>query len=343
MFDLTYCITIYICFFLLIILSIRISPDIAYNKALDRFNALRGLFAIEIIIGHSIQPYETMLSPFKHFMCLSVAFFFFISAYGMTRSFKTKPNYLKGFLAKKSSYLLGINTISFIFGVCLTLLFRIPSSYWNNEFNLFQNYYFSTNWYVWELLAFYCIFFILYKLVNKRRVTCLFLLALITAIILYYSGVVEMYYTAIFAFPLGALFGEYDNSWSVKTKKVIIPLLAISFAFLGLLCFIIPAGNVIRDVFLRNCMGIGLILGLFSLFLIIEIKSKILHILCTISTEMYIFQFIFLDFSQSLQMDYKHRLAFVIICTITIALLLHIPISRFKKLLTRSHSKETIQ
>ena len=56
------------------------------EEVLGRLNSLRGVFAIEIIIGHVFRHQMTILYPFGKFMIVSAAFFFFISAFGMVYS-----------------------------------------------------------------------------------------------------------------------------------------------------------------------------------------------------------------------------------------------------------------
>ena len=54
------------------------------------FNSLRGLFAIEIVVGHVIRYEKTWLYPLGKFMLISVAFFFFVSGWGLGVPFTKK-------------------------------------------------------------------------------------------------------------------------------------------------------------------------------------------------------------------------------------------------------------
>lgn len=46
------------------------------NDLLKRLNSMRGIFAIEIVIGHVIRYENTILYPLGKFMIISVAFSF---------------------------------------------------------------------------------------------------------------------------------------------------------------------------------------------------------------------------------------------------------------------------
>lgn len=65
-------------------------------------NALRGIFAIEIVIGHVVRYENTWLYPFGKFMIISVAFFFFVSAFGMVSPIRNREMFtLRDFLREK--------------------------------------------------------------------------------------------------------------------------------------------------------------------------------------------------------------------------------------------------
>ena len=88
---------------LAILLFAGLKQDKNGEKAiiLQRFNNIRGFFALEIIIGHVIRYDKSILYPLGKFMIISVAFFFFVSAFGLSYSFRTKDNYLKGFIKNR--------------------------------------------------------------------------------------------------------------------------------------------------------------------------------------------------------------------------------------------------
>lgn len=65
-------------------------------------NALKGISAIEIMIGHlGIATGWMLLYPNRKAGILFVGLFFFISGYGLMFSYLRNKNYLKNFLIKK--------------------------------------------------------------------------------------------------------------------------------------------------------------------------------------------------------------------------------------------------
>jgi hypothetical protein len=115
------------------------------KNLLKRFNLLRGFFAIEIIVGHTIRYESTILYPLGKFMIVSVAFFFFVSAVGMVSSFETKREYLKLFLVKKCCYLFVIALIAYLFNVALSRAVGVKTVYSLGVLQFFK----QTNWYIW--------------------------------------------------------------------------------------------------------------------------------------------------------------------------------------------------
>ncbi len=59
------------------------------TEKLKRLNALRGWFAVQIILGHAVYQ-DSALYPLCQFSIISVAYFFFVSAFGMVLSYQRK-------------------------------------------------------------------------------------------------------------------------------------------------------------------------------------------------------------------------------------------------------------
>lgn len=72
------------------------SHNISRESCLTYLNRLRGIFAIEIVIGHVVRDEQTILYPLGKFMICSVAFFFFVSAFGMAVSYENSTENLLG-------------------------------------------------------------------------------------------------------------------------------------------------------------------------------------------------------------------------------------------------------
>lgn len=104
------------------------------HELLERLNQLRGLFAIEIVIGHVGNQYpQSQLYLFGKFMIISVGFFFFISGYGVEKNFLKNGKYLHGFLGRKERKLLLLAIEAFIFAVIIDFITKSDLGYIAND------------------------------------------------------------------------------------------------------------------------------------------------------------------------------------------------------------------
>lgn len=87
MMDIIFSLFILAIFLVIIFYNTRRAPVTGRDDLLKRLNGMRGIFAIEIVIGHVIRYEDTILYPLGKFMIISVAFFFFVSAFGMVKAF----------------------------------------------------------------------------------------------------------------------------------------------------------------------------------------------------------------------------------------------------------------
>lgn len=163
-------IIIYVLFATLCIYGIKKNTTSDKKQSLDKLNSLRGIFAIEIVIGHAVRHANSYLMPFGKFMMIAVGYFFFISAFGMVTSLQTKDSYLNGFCRRKIGYLFLSTIIAFIINFTLDMLFPANAGYLCNIHTLPFTYFTKTNWYMFELILFYGIFFIAYKYIKHGGV-----------------------------------------------------------------------------------------------------------------------------------------------------------------------------
>lgn len=105
--------------------------DLSRESYLQNLNNLRGFFALEIVIGHVIRYEQTILYPMGKFMICSVAFFFFVSAFGMAVSYEKKENYLNlNFILSKPVYLLALSILIFVFNLTVDTICPNDLSYY---------------------------------------------------------------------------------------------------------------------------------------------------------------------------------------------------------------------
>lgn len=284
------------------------------------FNNLRGLFAVEIVIGHVIRYERTWLFPLGKFMLASVAFFFFVSGWGLCRSFHQKKGYLNRFLAVKCGYLFMLSVYAFL----LRYIIWIVSGNSDAKENIMAQYFQRTNWYIWELMFFYLLFYLIYKFVpNRLRNILIAIITVILATVLFYAGVIQGYYMSAFAFPAGLFFCEYFDSVLSFLNKGIGKLVILAAAILGLSSSMFGMDSLVGMVYLRNLLCLA-ILGIMIYFLTyFHPENVFLKFLGKYSTGIYIYQFMFLDMYELPQADWPLRLGLVLGCTMLTAVIMH--------------------
>lgn len=300
---------------------------------LQSLNNLRGLFALEIVMGHVVRYESTILFPLGKFMICSVAFFYFVSAFGMSVSFEKKKDYLNlRFLLSKPVYLFILSIIFFIIGGIIDffcpndLTYITPGIRWAFLIN--------TNWYIWEMIGFYIMFFFVYKYVTKARILFFCVTTITLSVIMYQAGYWEAYVASTFAFPAGLLCGEYFpqvRQFLYSAKGILTTILLGVF---GLSCLLVKTENLISIVFMRNSLCLAALMITFYACSSFTIgNNPVARFLCKHSTEIYLSQFVCIKLAESYKWNYMVRMPFVLITTISLGVLLHPIINALRKLL----------
>ena len=310
---------------LAILLFAGLKQDKNGEKAiiLQRFNNIRGFFALEIIIGHVIRYDKSILYPLGKFMIISVAFFFFVSAFGLSYSFRTKDNYLKGFIKKKCCYLMLLIVVAYCLNVFISLFVPVNTGYYAGIQSIIPLLFSKTNWYLWALLFFYFLFYIIFRFTQKHRWLYFFLIVSVLTALLFKAGWPEGWYASSFAFPFGLFYEEYYekcNDFLYSKKGYGLTLLLVC---LGLSSQLLDTNSLVGMVYLRNIMCIAGLLILIYVLHIFEINNRGMRILTKYSTELYLFQFIYLRISEATPWDYKLRMIFVITLTAVTAFFMY--------------------
>lgn len=168
------------------------------SESMYKINCLRGLMALWIIFGHcGAQFYdEPLWLLIIHKSCLIiVGLFFVLSGYGLESSLYQKENYLDGFLWKKIKRLFGITFFTWIFQIVLFRITRIEDLKYSIS-SMVINYLQSMNWYIYELLFFYVLFYFVNKVGFEKKVKLVFISTITVLIILILpnTDIVPAYY-----------------------------------------------------------------------------------------------------------------------------------------------------
>lgn len=208
-------------------------------------NRLRGILALGILLHHiSLRCWAYF--PFNIFIrvgCLIVAVFFFLSGYGMYSSYQNNFNIFKlGF--RKRLWRLLIPFLTFLLLYCILLIYNV--GFQGLIIRLKDGRAGDTlgNWFVYELLIIYCLFFCVFctlKIKENFKLLLFCLILLLFCSFLKLIGFGAWWYNAVMSFPLGILcalkkekiIGILDSLWKNVFLILVCSLGYLFFRYLG--------------------------------------------------------------------------------------------------------------
>ena len=275
-------------------------------------------------------------------MLISVGFFFFVSGMGITHSYHTKPDYLKTFPKHRILHLIFIAISALVISTLIAYIYTIPTPFRNipDTLSVFlRAIIIRTNWYIRELLLLYTIFYISYRFFHKHRYLFICLMICFSCTILlileykYSLGYTRCWFASIICFPLGIFtYENYEKITALLNRKtgviISIPILLIGLSaslfdytsLIGISVF----GNEIICALFNNVLCIGFILILIIFLSYFKPQNIVLFFFTKISTEIYLFQFIFISIAEKMQLSYAWKIAFVLVFDILLSTVLHI-------------------
>lgn len=315
---------VYLLFLMLLLCGCTRQHNNECDNMFTSMNGLRGLFAIEIVVGHAVGGRgDLFLSMLRDFMLIGVSFFFFVSGFGLARSYAMKEKYLNGFLLQKCGYLLSILVICFLQNEVLRWLLGNHTGYKKGFFPYFFNH---INWYLWEQMFFYLIFWVVYRYVRRRKILCISLLTIIAVHIMYFSPLRLTYCISAVGFPFGLMFYTYYDRVMTFLLSIKGVLLTTVLTLIGL-CSMLSKGNLFADIYLRNDLCLAAILILIYMVHYFRFKNPALVFLGKYSTEIYLYQFICLEIFSKIHSLMVYTVL-VLVSTIIIAMLMY-PIDKY--------------
>ncbi|MCR5576903.1 MAG: hypothetical protein K6F56_07835 [Oscillospiraceae bacterium] len=297
--NIAFCGTVYFLLFLLLVIGLKANPCSGASSLLSRFNSLRGIFAIEIILGHVIREDKTLLFPLGKIMIISVAFFFFVSAFGLSQSFHANKHYLDGFIRRKCGYLIYLILLIFLFNTVIAYFSPVETPYFPIKDAFVLHIFSVTNWYLIELLFFYLLFYCVYKYWYAHRYPIIIAVTAAGVVIAFYAGLQEHWYASALTFPLGLIFMENYECCSRFLSSPRGYLTVFVSTCLGMCSLLFGNTSLIGMVILRNLMCISAILLLAIILIHFEVSNPLLKYLTRYSTELYLCQFVFLRITEN--------------------------------------------
>lgn len=240
------------------------------------------------------------------------------------KSFQEKENYLKGFLLIKLSYIFWLAIITFAVNVCADFIYPQELGYcFKKGDNLVLHILSVTNWYLWELAVFYVVFYMVYKYLKKYRVLIVSVITILLISIIFKCGWKTGWYASAMAFPAGLAWGEYyiplTRFFHAKKGKMVTFILAV----MGLSSLMYGEKSLVGMVYMKNAMCLAGLLILLYFNMNFVIGNNFSRFLGNYSTEIYLFQFVYLNIMWKMHLDWKFQLIIVIISTILTACIMH--------------------
>ncbi len=277
-------------------------PPTSLNTAgylsLETGNCLRGFFALVVLFHHLAQYTESGIA-FRYFIkigFLAVAFFFFISGYGLQKSFiKKQDSYRKGFLLRRiPTVLVPYIVITFFYW----LMYKrngLVYSFKDIVFSIADGHPIAANsWYLINIFVFYIVFKLLMFIGKKHS----FLMILgstvwyfLYAFFCYKRGYGSWWYKSSHLLTVGMFWAAYEDKILAILKKyyfIITPVTWIAFG--TLFAFLTKTPEPVPAMILSLFAAMFFVLSVVLFSLKFCIGNKVLGFLGNISLEIYISQ-----------------------------------------------------
>ncbi len=257
----------------LILIGIKQNKEVFDTSfTLNNSTALRGICSIEIMIGHlGVATNSIVLFPNRKAGILFVGVFFALSGYGLMYSLANKDGYLISFLPNRMRKILIPAYVVFVLNIILHSI--ISQNMWNMiKIIDLKEFFWQTNWYVWELLMLYIVFYISVRIdKNPKRFHFIVLaFSIIFICVAYRLKFDNPWYGSTLCFWLGIVYFLHRD----KFKEIFIlryPLIKImSCCFVMTISFVLffIRGGVIGLLISRNVASVFfviiLIIGLYK-------------------------------------------------------------------------------
>ena len=258
---------------------------------------LRGMAALEIMIGHiGLATGSKILFPNRKAGILFVGIFLALSGYGLMYSKENKKQYMDEFLGKRLCKLLIPAYSVYIIFVIFQMVQSKNIIYLRNIIDM-KHFFLNTNWYVWEIILLYCIFYTAYKISVDRMSTLILGASVIFILIAFILKIPDPWYGSTICFWLGVVYYKHQSNIENKILENYILFLFGSVVILGfsiLLFFILNENNIVGNVFARNIAAGSFICMLIAILYKVKIGNIILYWCGIHSYEIYLFHILYI-------------------------------------------------
>ena len=323
-------------------------------KSLDHFNDenylsiesgkyYRGFFAIVVLFHHLAQNTDKGIIFHKFYLVgyMAVAFFFFLSGYGLQKSYMTKGEaYRKSFLFKRIPQI-------FIPFIIITVLYWIAYLYEGHFYTIGEifselskgNTITLNSWYIVNILLFYLVYWVLMTVFKEKYVLMIvgaFLWNIAYVFFCMNMGFGEWWFNATHLLIVGMIWALYEKKITVAIKKTYLfttPVIWIIFLTLFLFKYYKVINTSEFHFIVKFFIAFFFVLAMLLFFFKVQIGNKVLSFLGDISLEIYLTQGLFIMLLHgnhiNIENDFLYSVC-VIILTIALSYLLHLGFNSLK-------------
>lgn len=259
----------------------------------NQSNTLRGICAIEIVLGHiGIATESLLLYPYRKAGILFVGIFFMLSGYGLSYGVSYKEKYLEHFFLKRVIKILIPAVVIWIIAKYIQMIIDPPVYYVTSFIK-------STNWYVWEILGCYFCFWLVYKLFDKIGgmskykwggviIVCCTAFFIGTA---HYLGVERAWYGSTICFPLGISYQQYEEKLEKIFQPKLLKIILLLLIEVSAICIFYISEEVVGDVIARNVAALAFCIIICLMLQKITLCNRVSIWLGKCSYEIYLIHF----------------------------------------------------
>ena len=203
----------------------------------DKTGSLKALLAIFIVLGHFYYFSDSLVFvPFHKLAATAVAMFFFVSGFGLVKSWNKKgTSYLNAFFKHRVLRILVPAIILFFIHLLLCGNGGLSFSEMLRRLVVQGLAYPPEYWFIFVILFDYLLFWCAFKFLPASiRLPFIFFSSLVFIILAVWAGYDRCWWICSFSFPCGAVYAMYEddiNSFCGKNIKAFISSLAILFLF----------------------------------------------------------------------------------------------------------------
>lgn len=308
--------------------------------SLDTCKNYRGLFAVMVVFAHLSQHTDTgiLFGLFTPTGYLAVTYFFFLSGYGLQKSYITKSDkYRKGFLLKR------IPNILFPY-IIITFIYWL-FNYLNGEMLTFKDSILlivtkgwpivDNSWYIICILLFYIVFWLSMVLCRRKYTLMIIVCTVWDIIYAIYCAKMEFgnwWYNASHILMFGMFWAVYEQKIISIIKKLYWAITPIVFAAFIILQFF--SKNIVSligipklSIVLRFMISIVFVTSVLLFSLKVKVGNSILKFFGEISLEIYLSHGLFMKLFRSNLLYFENDFLWcvlVIVSTIVFAYFTHL-------------------